>query len=260
MIRSTTPSWVASSASSSRPPPATSAIAPAGSPAASAASARDPRQHRVGVRGRRGAAQHDRVAGLQAQRRGVDRHVRPRLVDDGDDAERHAHLAHVEPVGEPAAVEHLADRVGQRGDRAHAVGDRRRRARASSASRSSSAADSPASRPASRSRALASRISGVRATSASAIACSAASLVAESSRASSREAALAARQMSATDGRRRPWSKAGQGARSDVGAESRGLRRARSSPGGRPPRPRAAAPRAPAADFMPITRRSSAAE
>ena len=39
MIRSTTPSWVASSASSSRPPPATSPIAPAGTPAPSAASA-----------------------------------------------------------------------------------------------------------------------------------------------------------------------------------------------------------------------------
>ena len=38
MIRSTTPSWPASSASSSRPPPATSASAPAGRPAASAAS------------------------------------------------------------------------------------------------------------------------------------------------------------------------------------------------------------------------------
>ena len=39
MIRSTTPSCVASSASSSRPPPATSAIAPSGTPAAVAASA-----------------------------------------------------------------------------------------------------------------------------------------------------------------------------------------------------------------------------
>ena len=39
MMRSTTPSWVASSASSSRPPPATSASDPAGRPADSAASA-----------------------------------------------------------------------------------------------------------------------------------------------------------------------------------------------------------------------------
>ena len=65
---------------------------------------------------RGGAAQDDRVARLQAQRGGVDRHVRARLVDDGDDAERHAHLAHVEAVGQAVAVDHLADRVGERGD------------------------------------------------------------------------------------------------------------------------------------------------
>ena len=39
MMRSTTPSWVASSASSSRPPPATRTIAPAGTPAPTAACA-----------------------------------------------------------------------------------------------------------------------------------------------------------------------------------------------------------------------------
>ena len=119
MIRSTTPSWPASSASCSRPPE-TSETAPSGN------SRRDDRgEHGVRVRRRGGAAQHDRVAGLQAQRGGVDGDVRPRLVDDGDDAERHAHLAHVEPVGEPVAVDHLADGVGQRGDRPHRVGDRR---------------------------------------------------------------------------------------------------------------------------------------
>ncbi len=42
MIRSTTPSCVASSASSSRPPPATSETEPAGSPAPSAACAAMP--------------------------------------------------------------------------------------------------------------------------------------------------------------------------------------------------------------------------
>ena len=70
---------------------------------------------------------------------------------------------------------------------------------ASSARRSISAAESPDSRPASRSRALASRISGVRACSADAIASSAASLTAELVAASPREAALAARQMSVTE-------------------------------------------------------------
>ena len=82
-------------------------------------------EHGVRVRRRGRAAQDDRVAGLQAQRGGVDRHVRPRLVDHGDHAERHAHLAHVEAVGKPLAVDDLADGVGQRGDRAHGVGDRR---------------------------------------------------------------------------------------------------------------------------------------
>ncbi len=42
MIRSTTPSWVASSASSSRPPPATSDTDPAGRPDPRAASAAIP--------------------------------------------------------------------------------------------------------------------------------------------------------------------------------------------------------------------------
>ncbi len=124
MIRSTTPSWPASSASSSRPPPPTSDRAPEGRPGDRRGLHRDAREHLVGVRRHRGAAQHDRVAGLQRQRRGVDRHVRARLVDDRDHAQRHADLAHVEPVGQPEAVEHLADRVGERDDRAHAVGHR----------------------------------------------------------------------------------------------------------------------------------------
>src|SRR6478672_10321811 len=70
----------------------------------------------------------------------------------------------------------------------------------SSARRSSSAASSPFARPASMSRALASRISAVRASSAPAIACSAASLVPVGSAASAREASRAARHSSATEG------------------------------------------------------------
>src|SRR5436305_8658741 len=71
--------------------------------------------------------------------------------------------------------------------------------RSSSASRSISASLRPASRPASRSRAFASRISGVRSTSAAAIASSAAFLIPEGSAASCAAARLAARQVSATD-------------------------------------------------------------
>ena len=84
---------------------------------------RDAREHGVRVGRRGGAAQHDGVAGLQAQRGGVDRDVRARLVDDGDHAQRHADLAHVQAVRQPEAVDDLADRVRQRRDRAHAGGD-----------------------------------------------------------------------------------------------------------------------------------------
>jgi hypothetical protein len=53
----------------------------------------------VGADGFRAAAQDGGVAGFQAQCRGVRRHVRPRLVDDADDAERHAHLADLDAGG-----------------------------------------------------------------------------------------------------------------------------------------------------------------
>ena len=80
-------------------------------------------QHAVGVLGGAAAAQHDGVARLQAEGRGVDRHVRPRLVDDGHHAERHPQAGELEPVGQPPAVLDLADRIGQGGDVAHAAGD-----------------------------------------------------------------------------------------------------------------------------------------
>ena len=84
---------------------------------------RDAREHRVGVRGRRRPAQHARVPRLQAQGRSVDRHVRPRLVDDGHHSQRDPHLAHLEPVLQAPAADHLADGIGQRGDLTRAVGD-----------------------------------------------------------------------------------------------------------------------------------------
>ena len=46
---------------------------------------------RLRVERLRSAAQQHRIAGLQAQRRGVGGHVRPRLVDHRDQAERYAH-------------------------------------------------------------------------------------------------------------------------------------------------------------------------
>ena len=159
----------------------------------------DAGQDGVGVRGRARAPQHDGVAGLQAQRGGIDGDVGARLVDDGDDAQRHPDAAQRQPIGQRRAIDHLADRVGQGGDLAHAGrhggGPRRRRGRDGPAARRSGRWP----RPASRSRALASRICSVPSISATAIASSAASLTPERSAASSRAARWAARQVSAIE-------------------------------------------------------------
>ena len=73
----------------------------------------------VGVQRRAAAAQDDGVAGLEAERGRVDGHVGPRLVDDGDDAQRHADLAQLHAVVEAPAVDELADGVRQGRDVAH---------------------------------------------------------------------------------------------------------------------------------------------
>ena len=65
-----------------------------------------------------------RIARLEAQRGGVGRDVRPRFVNDADDAERHAHSSDLD-AGRPVfEVGDLADRIGQCGDLAQAVGHR----------------------------------------------------------------------------------------------------------------------------------------
>ena len=66
------------------------------------------------------AAEDDGVAALDAQAGRVDGDVGPRLVDEEDDAERHADLVDLQAVGPDAAVEHAADRIGQGGDLAQA--------------------------------------------------------------------------------------------------------------------------------------------
>ncbi len=72
-------------------------------------------QHRdqrgVGTRGRRAAAQQHGVTALETQPSRVHRHVRTRLVDDPDHAERHPDLAQLYAVGKPPTTDHLADRV-----------------------------------------------------------------------------------------------------------------------------------------------------
>ena len=69
------------------------------------------------------AAQQHRVAAPQAQRRGIGGDVGAAFVDDPDQADRDAHARQLEPARSGAAVDHLADRIGQRGDRFDRRGD-----------------------------------------------------------------------------------------------------------------------------------------
>ena len=180
-------------------------------------------------------AQHDRVAALEAERGAVDRHVRPRLVDHGDHAERHAQLAHLDPAAKRPALDLLADRIGQR-----RRSPRRRRPSPRPARRSASAGrEAPPSalrraRPPDR-RAFASSISALRSRSSRASRATA-------SRPS--DAPLGREQLSAAPrgppraclGQRCGWSIA-------IGAEKGTgdpLTPARRSRGARPPPPRAA--------------------
>ena len=82
-------------------------------------------QHGIRVRRGRRTAQHDRVPRLQRQRGAVNGHVRACLVYHRHDPERHAHAPHVEAVLEPVAVDRLAHRIGQGGDRPHVPRDPR---------------------------------------------------------------------------------------------------------------------------------------
>ncbi len=68
----------------------------------------------AGALRKRPSAQHDGVARLQADARGVGGDVRARLVDDGDDAEGDADALKLDARFERAALLHDVDRVGQR--------------------------------------------------------------------------------------------------------------------------------------------------
>ena len=127
---------------------------------------------------------------FRRQRRGIDRDVGPGLVDHRDHAERDAHPAHVEPVGQPAA----RPRPPPRGRAARRSRARRRPSprpapRPAAGGRAARRPAPPPAPPPCRGRSP--RGSPESAPpSASAIASSAASLDAESSRASPRAAAL----------------------------------------------------------------------
>ena len=76
----------------------------------------------VGPQRTRRPAQDGDVARLEADAGGVAGDVGPVLVDDRDHAERDPAALDPQTVGPAPPVEHLADRVGQRGDGAKAVG------------------------------------------------------------------------------------------------------------------------------------------
>ena len=80
------------------------------------------------------AAKNRRVAGLEAQRRGVRRDIRPRLVHDADHAQRHAHMPDLNAGRPKAQVGDFADRIRQRCDllqpRSHRFDARRRQCQA----------------------------------------------------------------------------------------------------------------------------------
>ena len=103
----------------------------------------------------RAAAQNDRVAGFQAQRTCVCRNVRPALVDDADNAERHAHALDAQAVGARPVGEHGADRIGKGARRFRGRAPSSRCASSVSLSRSSSAPRMPCARSLLRSRSLA---------------------------------------------------------------------------------------------------------
>ena len=140
----------------------------------------------------RAAAQDRGIAGLEAQRAGVGGDVRPALVDDADDAERHAHALDGHAVRPRPALRHRADRIGER---AHHVEPVRHRGDALVVER-----EAVEERPAWRRRpwlrpgpaALAARMSALRARIAAAIAASALSFCAADASASARAAALRA--------------------------------------------------------------------
>ncbi len=72
----------------------------------------------------RAAAQHHRIAALEAERAGVRGHIRPALVDDADDSERRRHALDDEAIGTGVPRQHPPDRVGQGGDLLEPARDR----------------------------------------------------------------------------------------------------------------------------------------
>jgi hypothetical protein len=71
----------------------------------------------------RAAAQNGGIASFEAKRAGIGGDVGPALVDDSDDAERHAHAVDDHAVRPGPAFAHCSDRVGQRAHDVDSFGD-----------------------------------------------------------------------------------------------------------------------------------------
>ena len=101
----------------------TSCTASGGRPASAERRLDHPAERDVRRQRLRAAAQDAGVAALDRQRRRLDRHVRPALVDHREDADRHAHAADADAARLLAQLDDRADRVGHRRDLLAADGD-----------------------------------------------------------------------------------------------------------------------------------------
>ncbi|MND82164.1 hypothetical protein D3C80_739860 [compost metagenome] len=71
----------------------------------------------------RAAAQDDRIAGLEAKCAGIRRYIRAAFVNDADNTKRRAYALDLQPVRTIPGGDDLADRIGQRRNRADTFGD-----------------------------------------------------------------------------------------------------------------------------------------
>ena len=94
----------------------TSWIASAGKPGSASPSTMRGVDGAVGALALGAAAQDRGIAGLEAERGGVGRDVGSALIDDADDAERHAHALDRHAVRPRPALGDLADRIGEVAD------------------------------------------------------------------------------------------------------------------------------------------------
>ena len=102
----------------------TSCTASGGRPASASAACTSAAEREVRAQRLRAAAQDAGVAALDRERRRLDRHVRPALVDHREDADRHAHAADPDAARLLAQLDDGADRIGHRRDLLAAEGDR----------------------------------------------------------------------------------------------------------------------------------------